>query len=82
MKILFDSVLIPFINILKNQKREKIDLYDWIFDDLKTGILKQSLMMSVLLYSLLFLYKLVDWPLGFFLKEAFNTHGIDNKELF
>lgn len=83
MRTLLDYVLIPFITLLKNQqKREKIDPHVWIFDDLKAAILKQNFMLSVLLYFSLFLYKLVDWSLGWFLKEVFNPHGIDKKGCF
>lgn len=66
---------------MNKRKKKKPDPLAGIFHDVKTAILKQNLMLSVLLYSLLFLYKLVEWPLGFMLKEAFYTHKIDNKEL-
>lgn len=73
----------PFHNPFKEstKERKKIDPHVWIFDDLKTAILKQNLMLSVLLYFSLFLYKL-EWPLGWFLKEVFNPHGIDKKSCF
>ena len=67
-----------FKELTKEETNKPIYLNLWWFKDC---YFKAAFLLSVLLYSLLFLYKLIEWPLGFMLKEAFDIHKVSNEDL-